>query len=411
MKSGVAVRWSVLLILLWSFGFTSQAQTPPAKSGLIEVPVRVYGGSQFIETLRSEDFELLEDGRPQKVEALYLLEKGQIVREEALPETGFRPQTPRVFYLFFQMTEYFPKIEEAIEYLFKDVLRPGDSVTLITPLKPYSLSPQALMLKTKESLAKEMNSLLRKDIQKGAGEYRALLNELKRLVRTIAGPGVNRDQDPATGDADTLSAGSLEMMLMHYKENVQKLESLRLVEPKKFVSVAELLRGGGGQKFVFFFYQREFRPEISSNVLDTLMMENQDRDDIRAALSDLFQFYSRDISFDLSKVSQAFADCGANFNFIFIDNQAKYQFGVKMREQSEDVFRIFNQIVRVTGGAMDNSQNPGAGFKKMADNAGKYYLLYYTPSNLQKDGSFRTISVRVKDKDYSVSHRLGYFAK
>jgi len=411
MKSGVAVRWSVLLILLWSFGFASQAQTPPAKSGLIEVPVRVYGGNQFVEILRSEDFELLEDGRPQKVEALYLLEKGQIVREEALPETGFRPQTPRVFYLFFQMTEYFAKIEEAIEYLFKDVLRPGDSVTLITPLKPYSLSPQALTLKTKESLAKEMNSLLRKDIQKGAGEYRALLNELKRLVRTIAGPGVSRDQDPATGDADTLSAGGLEMMLTHYKENVQKLESLRLVEPKKFVSVAELLRGSGGQKFVFFFYQREFRPEISPNILNQLMMANQDRDDIRASLSDLFQFYSRDISFDLSKVSQAFADCGANFNFIFIDNQAKYQFGVTMREQSEDVFRIFNQIVRVTGGAMDNSQNPGAGFKKTADNAGKYYLLYYTPSNPQKDGSFRTISVRVKDKDYSVSHRLGYFAK
>lgn len=353
MKSGVAVRWSVLLILLWFFGFASQAQTPPAKSVLIEVPVRVYSGNQFVEILRPEDFELLEDGRPQKVEALYLLEKGQIVREEALPETGFRPQTSRVFYLFFQMTEYFPKIEEAIEYLFKDVLRPGDSVTLITPLKPYSLSPQALTLKTKESLAKEMNSLLRKDIQKGAGEYRALLNELKRLVRTIAGPGVNRDADPETGDVDALNAGgtfSLEMMLTHYKENVQKLESLRLVEPKKFVSVAELLRGGGGQKFVFFFYQREFRPEISSNVLDKLMMENQDRDDIRASLSDLFQFYSRDISFDLSKVSQAFADCGANFNFIFIDNQAKYQYGVTMREQSEDVFRIFNQIVRVTGG-------------------------------------------------------------
>ena len=414
MKSGVAGRCLVLLLLLWSFGFTSQAQTPPAKSMLIEVPVRVYAGRQFVEILRPEDFELLEDGRPQKVEGLYLVEKGKIVREEALPETGFRPQTQRVFYLFFQMTEYFAKIEEALGHLFKDVLQPADSVTLITPLKPYSLSPQALVLKTKDSLAKEMNSLLRKDIQKGASEYRTLLNELKRIVRTIAGPGVGRDQDPAAGEADALSADgtySLEMMLTHYKEDIQKLESLRLVEPKKFVSFAELLRGGGGQKFVFFFYQREFRPEISANVLDRLMLENQDREDIRASLSDLFQFYKRDISFDLNKVSQAFADCGANFNFIFIDNQAKYQYGVTMREQSEDVFRIFNRIIRVTGGAMDNSQNPGAGFKKVADNAAKYYLLYYTPSNPQKVGLFRTISVRVKDKDYSVSHRQGYFAK
>lgn len=414
MKGGVAVRYLVLLILLCSLGFTFQAQTPPAKNVPIEVPVRIFGGNQFVETLRLGDFEVSEDGRPQKVEALYLIEKGQVVREEALPETNFRPQTARVFYLFFQMTEYFAKIEEAIDYLFKDVLQPGDSVTLITPLKPYSLSPQALKTKTRESLAKEMNSLLRKDIQKGAGEYRSLLNELKRLVRTIAGPGVARVQDPEAGDVDALSAegtSSLEFMLTHYKEAVQKLEALRLVEPKKFVSFADLLRAGGGQKFVFFFYQREFRPEINGNILNQLMMANQDREDIRASLAELFQFYNRDISFDLNKISRPFADCGANFNFIFIDNTAKYQYGVTMREQSEDVFRIFNQIIRVTGGMMDSSQNPGAGFKKAADNAGKYYLLYYTPTNAQKDGSFRTISVRVKDKDNSVSHRLGYFAR
>jgi hypothetical protein len=412
MKKGGIVVFLAILVWLCAFGLGSQEQSQPAKSPLIEIPVRVYSGSQFVETLRPEDFELLEDGRPQKIEALYLLQKGQVVRTEAPP--GIQPQTARVFYLFFQMTEFFAKIEDAINYLFKDVLQPGDSVTLITPLKPYNLSPQALKTKPRESLAKEMNSLLRKDIQKGAGEYRSLLNELKRLVRTIAGPGVNRVQDPEAGDVDALSAegtGSLEFQLTHYKEAVQKLESLRLAEPKKFVSFAELLKKSEGQKFVFFFYQKEFRPEISANILNKLMMENQDREDIRSSLSDLFQFYNRDINFDVDKLSRPFADCGANFNFIFIDNVAKYQFGVTMREQSEDVFRIFNQIIRVTGGVMDSSQNPGAGFKKTADNAGTYYLLYYTPTNPQKDGSFRTISVRVKDKDYAVSNRLGYFAR
>lgn len=412
MKKGGTVVFLVILVWQCAFGLGSQEQILPAKSPLVEVSVRVYSGSQLVATLRPEDFELLEDGRPQKVEALYLLQKGQVVRTEAPPE--IQPQTARVFYLFFQMTEYFAKIEEAINYLFKDVLQPGDSVTLVTPLKPYNLSPQALKTKTRESLAEEMNGLLRKDIQKGAGEYRALLNELKRLVRTMAGPGANRSRDPEAGDVDALSTDgtyTLEMMLTHYKDDLLKLESLRLVEPKKFVGFADLLRKEVGQKFVFFFYQREFRPEISANILSQLMMANQDREDIRASLAELFQFYSRDISFDLDKISRPFADCGANFNFIFMDNMAKYQQGVTMREQSEDVIRIFSQIIKVTGGAMDNSQNPGAGFKKTADNAGTYYLLYYTPTNPQKDGSFRTISVRVKDKDYAVSYRMGYFAR
>jgi len=412
MKKGVMSVCIALLVLPCSFGLGTQEQSQPVKSPLIEVPVRVYSANQFVETLRAEDFELLEDGRPQKIEALFLLQKGQVIRTEAASE--IQPQTSRVFYLFFQMTDYFPKIEEAIDYLFKDILQPGDSVAIITPLKPYHLSSQALQTKSRESLAKEMNSLLRKDIQKGAGEYRALLNELKRLVRTMSGSGANRSRDPEAGDLDALGTDgtyTLEMMLTHYKDDLQKLESLRLVEPKRFVSFADLLKKNSGQKFVFFFYQREFRPEISATVLNQLMMANQDREDIRANLAELFQYYNRDVSFDLNKISQPFADCGVDFNFIFIDNLAKLQSGVTMREQSEDVFRIFNQIIRVTGGAMDNSQNPGAGFKKTADHAGKYYLLYYAPTNPQKDGSFRNIAIRVKDKDYSISHRLGYFAR
>jgi len=414
MKRGVMIFCLSCVMALWSVGLGTQEQAPAAKSAMIEIPVRVYGGNQFIDTLRAEDFELLEDGRLQKIEALYLLDKGQLAREEAPAEAVVRPQTARFFYLFFQMTEYFNKIENAINYLFKEVLQPGDTVNLITPLKPYSLSAQALQTKSRDSLAKEMNSLLRKDIQKGAGEYRAILNELKRVVRTIAGPGVTRDQNPAEGDVDALSdtgTFTLESMLTRYREDLEKLESMRLVEPKKFLGVAQLLKSGQGQKFVFFFYQREFRPEISPNVLNQLMMAYQDRDDIRSNLADLFQFYKRDVTFDLNKVGQAFSDCGANFSFIFIDNMAKYQYGVTMREQSEDVFRIFNQIVKDTGGSTDTSQNPAAGLKKIADHAGKYYLLCYTSSSSPKDGSFRKVSIRVKDKDYSVSHRLGYFAR
>ena len=39
------------------------------------------------------------------------------------------------------------------------------------------------------------------------------------------------------------------------------------------------------------------------------------------------------------------------------------------------------------------------------------YVLAYTPSNGVKDGSFRTIQLRVRNqKDLNVRHRRGYFA-
>jgi hypothetical protein len=39
-----------------------------------------------------------------------------------------------------------------------------------------------------------------------------------------------------------------------------------------------------------------------------------------------------------------------------------------------------------------------------------YYLLYYTPADYKADGTFRGLSVRVKGKDYRISHRQGYIA-
>jgi len=40
-----------------------------------------------------------------------------------------------------------------------------------------------------------------------------------------------------------------------------------------------------------------------------------------------------------------------------------------------------------------------------------YYLLYYTPQSTARDGKFREIRVRVKDRNVRVVHRVGYFAR
>jgi len=48
--------------------------------------------------------------------------------------------------------------------------------------------------------------------------------------------------------------------------------------------------------------------------------------------------------------------------------------------------------------------------KSAVEASENYYLLYYSPRPYVKDGKFREISVRVKNKDYRVVHRLGYYA-
>ena len=81
-----------------------------------------------------------------------------------------------------------------------------------------------------------------------------------------------------------------------------------------------------------------------------------------------------------------------------------------MKDHSEDLFAPFKDMAEATGGLADSSSNPVSLFKNALDVSENYYLLYYSPKNYTGDGTFKNIKVRVKNKDYKVTHRSGYFA-
>lgn len=66
------VLTSVLLLILAS---RAQEISQDVSVINIEVPVRVFKGDQFVDFLTIKDFEVFEDGIPQKIEAVYLIEK------------------------------------------------------------------------------------------------------------------------------------------------------------------------------------------------------------------------------------------------------------------------------------------------------------------------------------------------
>ncbi len=371
----------------------------------ISVSARVTAGGRFVDHLTIEDFELLEDGRPQNIQALYLVKRSSLEKRGGTLDFG--PNIARNFYFLFQLTDYTPKLGELIDTLFNQVLLPSDSLVLQTPLKSYSLTPQALATKSKEALSQEMNSLLKKDIKSGNTEYHSLLNDLKRFVRTIAGTSGRTDIE---SDSTTSMTG-IEFLLNRYKETSARMEEQRLIDERKFVRFAYSLKRVPGQKHVFFVYQREYRPEIPSMTLNMLLDAFQDQPNIMSDLQDLFQLYSRDISLNTELLNRAFADSSIIFNLIFMNREPEHITGITMREQSEDFYRAFSQMAQATGGIVDTSQNPAAGFHHAVESSDSYYLLYYTPANPVRDKQFKKITVRVKNPEYSVVHRLGYFAE
>ncbi|MCJ7611446.1 MAG: hypothetical protein MUP19_04220, partial [Candidatus Aminicenantes bacterium] len=92
------LAWAALALVLSPLG----AQQLHEERSVVNVgvPVRVFKGPAFVNTLNLGDFEVLEDGIPQKVEAVYLIHQTAVERREEL--NRFDPSTSRHFYLFFE---------------------------------------------------------------------------------------------------------------------------------------------------------------------------------------------------------------------------------------------------------------------------------------------------------------------
>jgi len=401
MKSKRSVPLSLLVLVLALAG-----PSPAQSNAAVEVLVWVHDQGRFVDGLALDDFEIYEDGALQTPASLHLVREQNILRQEVRQAAS--PDLHRHFYLLFQTTDWNARLGEAVDHLFSSLLLPGAAMRLVTPMKPYSLTPDAMARRPMAALSKEMQQILRRDIQQGGGDYRDTLRELRRVVRAIGGDRHSPDTDMETDSGTTFG---LEMQLERYKEGLRKLENMRLLDQRRLIDFAESLRGRPGRNFVVFFYQREFRPEISATALNALMDMYQDTPNIRGDLQDLFQFYHRRATLDEDLIRKAFADAAMTFSFIFMNKEAQYIQGATMKEQSEDVFKLFSAVARATGGLPDTSQNPAASFRTAAEASRSYYLLTYVPGNPERDGRFREIEVRVKRGDFPVSCRAGYYAK
>jgi VWFA-related protein len=400
-NKGISAPAAVLAILAFVLSPALSQEKAPAP---VTVAVRVFDGGQFVDGLALRDFELLEDGVPQRIDALFKVDKNAVTRQEG--EGPALPVTARRFHLLFQMYEYNPKVSEALRYFFNNALLPGDTLEIQTTMRNYSLTPAAFAKKPKDLLAKEMDDIVRRDINQGNFVYKGLIRDLRRIVQGISGlnPIAGGDEE---SDSSVSSFG-LEYLLNRYRESLQKMEALQSLDQNKIIAFAQALKKQDGKKFVFFLYQQEFRPEISPIMLNSLISVNQQDQNILADIHELFQVYHRDISADLQKIVQAYSDSSADFNFLMMKRTPEKFGGITMREQSEDVFQVFSQVAAATGGIAESTQNPAAEVKDALKTAETYYLLSYTPASAANEGKFKPISVKVREKNYKVLNRQGY---
>jgi VWFA-related protein len=415
MTTGNMKRYAFLLALLL-LGLTSFSQEVAEQSIVVnvEVPVRVFDANGFVENLGLDDFELYEDNVRQKVEAVYLIKKRTIERSDE--KKRFMPKTARNFYVIFEVTEFTPRMSEAIIYFIREVLVSGDNLTIVTPLKTYRLRAQTFKVLTKDEVAKQLIGILRKDTLIGNSDYANAVNDLTALTRSLTSliQGDGEQPERQVNSPDSLGTGlykdmPLDLQLSTYAAMLSKLENLRRIDQDKLLSFAKVLKDKEGQKSVFLLYQREFIPQIDPRILNQYLSLYEDRPDIMQSVTTIFDFHKRDITIDVDLIKQTYSDSSISIHMILIASPTPNIPGVRMEEHTEDIFSTFSEMALATGGFVESSANPSASFRKAVEASENYYLLYYLPQRFVSDGKFCKIEVQVKNRPFKVTHRSGYF--
>lgn len=376
----------------------------------IEVPVRVYKGESFVDSLTLDDFELYEDGILQKIEAVYLIKKKDIEREDSempsdVARKVFSPQLARHFILVFEIIDYLPRVGEAIDFFFDRVMTPEDTLAVVTPLKTYNIKGNALKKMPPQAVAGQLKNKLMKDTTIASGEYKKIISEIESLYLQSG------------NYADETSDWRLVI-----RDLLEQLESFRVVDENKLLAFSEYLKGMSGQKNVFMFFQKEMLPKYNEAEISLEIGMAGSENPVKFFNTfDITHFYRRDISFNVNKIKRIFSDSSIQIHFLFITEIPQRELDVERQqplsgkniqyvEQSEDIYHAFNEVANATGGYTSSAFNASSVFKKAVEASETYYLLYYSPKNYKENGKFRSISVKVKGQSYRITHRSGYLA-
>ncbi len=375
----------------------------------VEVPVRVFDGKRFVSDLTIKDFEIYEDGGEQKIEAVYLISDRSIERSDE--RKRFVPDTDRAFYLFFEIEEYTPELQNAMRLFIDDVYLPGDDLIVVTPIKTYRLKQDATEIKNEEEILEEMKGYLRRDSRAGSSEFRNTVDDLGQLAQDIQSD-IDLMLNTSGAGVPEQTAG---VRVIEYMGLMTRMQTLRKADELKLLDLADYLKSQIGQKYVFMFWERKHIPQIEQRLIKEYMelyepdayMEQT----LSTILDDRLYYNTRETYLDYDRIKRKFADSSTAIHFLQINRPREQRRGVTYFEQAEDTYNAFREIVKATGGYSESSKNPEYLFKNALDASRNYYLIYYTPRDPKGDGTFKNIQVRLRGKDrkYRILHRAGYF--
>lgn len=398
-----------------------------------------------IRDLKATDFEVLEDGVPQKVESF------RFVTREAAPVTGETKDDKR-------------KSSEP-DSVTTTPTGPTASTPAVTALVFDRLSPEARTLARKAGLAyaqegmasggftgvfgidqtlrtvqtfTDNTQLIKDAVERATGTSTSTYASGGAKMRESTDRSIALDQQIASSTATAAAAGAaqdsasaaaagaaagqaaaeqqlLEMqnqMLDHYERLERDQEGFATIN--SLLAVISPMQNLPGRKTIIFFSEGlKLPPSVQQKFPSVINAAN------RANVS----IYSIDAAG--LRIESGTAEAARELNSIAAAGMARQGRGndrgssgplMRSLERNEDLLRFdartgLGSLSDQTGGFLIHDTNDlAAGLRRIDDDMNGYYFLTYVPQNKYYDGRFRRISVKVARSNVEIQSRQGYYA-
>lgn len=420
-------------------GSSPQQKQPPIRTQASYVRVDAYPtrGEQPVLGLRSEDFEVLEDGVPQAITAFEHVmitsagpqsQRNEPNTVEASKQAAMNPRS-RVFVVFLDAPHVTIEgtwhIREPLIRLIDQILGPEDLVGIMTP----EMAPQQMTLARK-------TEVVEKGLRDGWpwGKRHTLHKDDRDWDYESCYPPIKEDGD--TGPVSNLAMKMIErrrerMTLEAMNDLVFYLRDLR-EERKAILTVSEgwllyrpdpsitrLRKLPGGQT--------EQVPGIDpigigpggritfgspNDSTHGLTKTSCDTDRMRLAQIDNYQYFL-DIIQNANRANASFYTVDPRGLAVWdtpLGPQPPLPMLVDQAHLKGRLEAIKTLATGTDGMWVTTSNDLNHSLKKIADDLTSYYLLGYYSTNARLDGRFRRIEVRVKQPGVNVRARRGYRA-
>lgn len=398
----------------------------------VELPVHVVAGGEPVRGLTAEDFEVYEGRRRRRITGFEVVDLALL--ERGSPELGrdLPPAARRHLLLLFDLTFARPasilRAREAARELVLDHLYPGDLVAVAT----YGVRQGASLIlgftPDRRQVEAAIDSL-------GLPQLVERVNDPLGFVLTAgadrywqADAGGTEGQGPSNlADARRALAEyrheELLWMLEDYSVRHELLErdaqrNFALSFTDGLAALGRLLAGVEGEKQVIL---------LSEGFDSSLLLGTEDREEIEeqanaAASGELWnvdsarRFGSAAGLEAVGRMAEAFRRADATVHAVDIGGlraggeTAGGTPGFAERRAAEDSLFV---LADSTGGELFRSFNDlGEALRRATAQSGVSYVLSFDPGDIELDGAFHAVEVRLKDgpRGARVVHRPGYYA-